>query len=669
MPPSPSLQERAADLRERLRHHNYRYHVLNDPEISDHEYDLLFRELQNVEEANPGLVTPDSPTQRVGAPPRDAFASVVHRLPLLSLANAFNLEELQAWEARNRRLVDDAAFDYVCELKIDGLAVAVTYEDGMLKTGATRGDGLHGEDVTLNLRTIRSLPLSVPEAAPRHFEVRGEVYMTRSGFEKMNAERGAEGLPLYANPRNTAAGALRQLDSRVTASRPLDIFIYALGWAEGDWVHASHWDTMQALEALGFRVNSLMRQCGDIQEVEESFRSWTERKEDLDYGVDGVVVKINDFELQRRLGQVGRDPRWAIAYKFPPSQHVTRLLDIGVNVGRTGSLNPFAILEPVNIGGAMVKLASLHNEDDIRRKDIRVGDRVLVERAGEVIPHIVKTMETDPHRAPVYAIPQQCPVSGDDVVREPGEAMYYCPNTSCPAQFVELLKHYAYRGAMDIEGLGESLSQALIEAGLVKDLSDLYSLAPEQVMDLERMGPKSAENLIHGIAASKDRSLERLIFALGIHHVGYETARLLARRFGDMGLLREASEEDLTEIEGIGPKIAESLVAYFQVDKNIEVLERLKQAGIDPRVERQQPEGPRPLAGATIVVTGKLDKMTREEAEGIIRDMGGTAAGTVSKKTDYLVVGADAGSKLKKAEQLGTKLLDEREFLDLIGQS
>ena len=425
---------------------------------------------------------------------------------------------------------------------------------------------------------------------------------------------------------------------------------------------------MQALAGLGFKINPYIRLCGSVEEVEDYFRGWTERKEDLDYGVDGVVVKINDFAMQARLGEVGRDPRWAIAYKFPPTQKVTRLRDIGVNVGRTGSLNPFAILEPIEIGGAMVKQASLHNEDDIRRKDIRVGDRVLIERAGEVIPHVIKTMETDPERAPVYSIPRRCPVSGDEVVREPGEAMYYCPNTSCPAQFYELLKHYAHRGTMDIDGLGESLAGALIEAGLVGDLADLYAITAEQLIELERMGEKSAENLVSAIVASKGRPLERLIFALGVRHVGYETARLLAQRYRNMETLGAASEEELTRIAGIGPKIAESIAAYFRVEKNREVLERLKAAGVDPQAEIVEPEGPQPLEGLTLVVTGTLDAMTREEAEQTIRALGGKVVSSVSKKTDYLVAGVDAGSKLQKAVQLGTKQLDEAEFLELIGR-
>ena len=667
MPADAKVTHRVAELRRLAAHHNYLYHIVDQPEVSDAEYDLLFRELRDLENQYPELVTPDSPTQRVGAPPVDSFGTVVHPVPLLSLGNAFSFNDLQAWAGRASRLVDGATFDYVCEPKIDGLAVALTYEDGLLKTGATRGDGLRGEDVTQNIRTIKSAPLSVPkDKAPRRFEVRGEVFLPISGFQRVNKERAEAGLPLYANPRNTAAGSLRQLDSRVTALRPLDIFVYALGWEEDGWKPPSHWDTLQALKELGFKVNAEIRRCQTLDEVEDYYRVWVEKRESVDYGVDGIVVKINDFEMQRRLGDVGREPRWAIAYKFPPTQEATRLLDIGINVGRTGSLNPYAVLEPVEIGGTTIKLATLHNEDDIRRKDLRIGDRVLVERAGDVIPHVVKSLETDPARGPEFSMPATCPVSGDPVVREPGEAMYYCPNASCPAQFFELLKHFARRGAMDIDGMGESLAHALIEADLVLDLGDLYALNVEQVVGLERLAEKSAENLIAAIQASVSRPLARLVFAIGIRHVGSETAKLLAQRYPNIDALGHATLEELTEIPGIGPKIAESIVAYFQVPKNKETLAKLKAVGVDPQQEVQQRAAPGPLTGLTFVVTGRLETMSREEAEACIRDLGGSATASVSKKTDYLVVGAEAGSKLRKAEQLGTAQLTEEQFVEMM---
>ena len=667
MPADAKVRQRVAELRRLAAHHNYLYHIVDQPEVSDAEYDLLFRELRDLENEYPELVTPDSPTQRVGATPVDSFGTVGHPVPLLSLGNTFSFDDLHAWEGRASRLVEGPTFDYVCEPKIDGLAVALTYEDGLLKTGATRGDGLRGEDVTQNIRTINSTPLSVPkDKAPRRFEVRGEVYLPISGFRRVNEERAEAGLPLYANPRNTAAGSLRQLDSRVTASRPLDIFVYALGWAEDGWKPESHWDTLQALKELGFKVNAEIRRCQTLDEIEDYYRVWVEKRESVDYGVDGIVAKINDFEMQRRLGDVGREPRWAIAYKFPPTQKATRLLDIGINVGRTGSLNPYAVLEPVEIGGATLKLATLHNEDDIRRKDLRIGDRVLVERAGEVIPHVVKSLETDPARGPEFSMPATCPVSGDPVVREPGEAMYYCPNASCPAQFFELLKHFAHRGAMDIDGMGESLAHALIEADLVLDLGDLYAIDVEQVVDLDRLAEKSAENLIAAIRASVSRPLGRLIFAMGIRHVGSETAKLLAQRSPNIDALGHATLEELTEIPGIGPKIAESVVAYFQVPKNKETLAKLKAAGVDPQQEVQESAAPGFFTGLAFVVTGRLETMTREDAESFIRALGGSVTGGVSKKTDYLVVGDEAGSKLRKAEQLGTAQLTEEQFVEMM---
>ena len=664
------VQSRIDELRKLINHHNYRYHVLDQPEISDADFDTLMRELKELEAAHPVLVTPDSPTQRVGAAPVEAFGTVTHRIPMLSLGNVFDGDELKAWHARATKLLGGASFDMVCELKFDGLAVAITYEDGLLKTGATRGDGLKGEDITQNLRTIRSIPLSVPKAkAPQRFEVRGEVYMTKSGFEKMNRGRAKAGEPLYANTRNSAAGSLRQLDSRITASRPLDVFIYALGWAEGGELPKTHWKTLAKFKELGFRTSSDSRLCKSLEEVEEFYRSWTDKRERLDYGTDGVVVKVDDLDVQKRLGDVGREPRWAVAYKFPATEAVTKLLDIGINVGRTGSLNPFAILEPVDIGGAMVKMATLHNEDDIARKGLKIGDWVTVVRAGEVIPHVVGPVASRrTGKEKEFRMPEKCPVCGSAVVRDPEEAMRYCINAECPAKFYELLKHFAGRGMMDIEGLGESLADTLIKAGLVKSLADLYTLTAEQVAELERMGPKSAQNLIDGIQASKSRSLDRLIFALGIRHVGSETAKLLAGRFNSIDALAKATVEEIDDVPGIGPKIAESIAAHFKEKKNLELIERLKSLGVDPRYERKAPTGPQTLAGMTLIVTGALAAMSREQAENAIREAGGTVGSSVSKKTTYLVVGAEAGSKLQKAEKLGTKIIDEGAFLKLLGR-
>ncbi len=668
MPDKATAEARAAELREQLNHHSYRYYVLDDPQISDAEFDRLLRELQDIEAERPDLVTPDSPTQRVGAEPVSDFGTVTHPVPLLSLANVFDFDELRAWQARTARLLDGEPFDLVCELKIDGLAVALTYENGMLRTGATRGDGLTGEDVTQNIRTIKSIPLSVSgTGTPANFEVRGEVYLPRSGFERINRERAEAGQPLYANPRNTAAGSLRQLDPKVTASRPLDIFVYSLGWSSNG-APDNHWDTMQWLGSMGFKLNPNNRVCRTIEEVEDYFKEWTENREGLDYGIDGIVIKVNSFALQQRLGEVGRDPRWAVAYKFPAEQAITRLLDIRVNVGRTGTLNPYAVLEPVIVGGAQVKLATLHNEDDIRRKDLHVGDWVVVERAGDVIPRVVepiKERRTGKERR--YSMPKRCPICGSEVVRLEGEANHYCVNASCPALFGELLKHFVGRGTMDIDGMGESLAAALIDADLVKDVADLYALTKEQLMGLERMGEKSSENVVASIEASKGQSLERLLFALGIHHVGGETAKLLAEAFPNLGALAEASVEELIEIPSIGPKVAESIAAYFREERNLAVIAKLKHAGVDPQHEVTAPEGPQPLAGLTIVVTGKLDTVSREQAEGLVRLRGGKVGSSVSKNTAYVVVGADAGSKLRKAEQLDVARLTEQEFLELVG--
>jgi len=662
------LQEaklRVEELRSQIAYHDYRYYVLDSPEISDAEYDELMQELRRLEEQYPALITPDSPTQRVSGQPVEAFGIVEHRVPLLSLANAFNEEELQAWHRRAANLVENEHFDMVCEPKIDGLAVALVYENGSLVQGATRGDGLRGENITQNLRTIRSLPLTVRgDALPPRFEVRGEAYMTRRGFEQLNEERAEQGQPLFANPRNAAAGSVRQLDSRITARRPLDIFVYQLGWADG-LTPESHWETMQWLGSLGFKINPNMARFHSLDEVARHCQQWVERRESLDYDIDGVVVKIDDLGLQRALGFVGREPRWAVAYKFPPTQATTRLLDIGVNVGRTGSLNPNAILEPVRVGGATVKLATLHNEDDIRRKDIRIGDTVIVQRAGEVIPQVVGPVvsrRTGQER--VYSTPTNCPVCGTPVVRPEGEAMSYCPNRACPAQAFRFLTHFVSRGAMDIDGVGESLCLALLKEGLVEDPTDLYFLTKDQLLKLERLAEKSAQNVLDSIAGSKDRPLARLVFALGIRHVGSEMAEILAGHFGSLDALAEASVEELAAIPTVGPKIAESVHAWFQDDSNRRLVEKLRRAGVRLEAEAAAREGP--LSGLSFVVTGTLSRWSRNEAEGLIKSLGGAAGSSVTKKTDYLVAGESPGSKLQKAQQYGTKILGEEEFLQLV---
>ncbi|MFP3975959.1 MAG: NAD-dependent DNA ligase LigA, partial [Dehalococcoidia bacterium] len=490
------VEKRIEHLREQINHHNYRYYALDSPEISDAEYDGLMRELQNLEAGHPELVTPDSPTRRVGAPPVEEFGVVEHPVPLLSLGNAFNSDELRAWYNRVVRMLGHEDFDLVCELKMDGLAVALTYVDGVLTTGATRGDGYNGENITQNLKTIRSIPLRVGSDAPRRFEVRGEVYLSRKGFEEVNKEREERGEQLFANPRNAAAGSVRQLDSRVTARRPLDIYIYGLGYAEGS-VPDTHWETMEYLKSLGFKTNPNNALFSNLTEVENYYHRWLEEREQLPYEADGVVVKINQFALQQELGFVGREPRWAIAYKFPAVQATTKLLDIGINVGRTGSINPYAILEPVTVGGAVVRRAALHNEEDIHRKDIRIGDTVVVQRAGDVIPEVVSPVtSTRTGEEKVFSIPSHCPVCGSDLFRPEEEVMLRCPNAACPAQVYELLKHFVSRGAMDIDQIGEKLAAALLDAGLVNDVADLYSLTHEDLLKLERMGDKSASNVL-----------------------------------------------------------------------------------------------------------------------------------------------------------------------------
>jgi DNA ligase (NAD+) len=690
-------KKRIEELREIINHHNYRYYVLDSPEISDAEYDELMKELRQLEAEHPELVTPDSPTQRIGAPPVEAFGVVEHPQPLLSLANAFSYEELAAWHKRVSNLLGGRQFDLVCEPKIDGLAVALTYINGSLATGATRGDGYRGEDITQNLRTIRSIPLSVPKEAPPRFEVRGEVYLPKAGFKKLNEERAKEELPLFANPRNAAAGSVRQLDSSITARRPLDIFIYGLGWAEGKAVPDTHWEIMQYLKSLGFKINPNIALRHSLDEAEKYHQSWVESREKSPYEADGIVVKVNSIALQQELGTVAHEPRWAIAYKFPAVQGTTKLIDIGINVGRTGSLNPYAILEPVRVGGVVISSAALHNEEDIHRKDIRIGDWVVVQRAGEVIPEIVepiisrrtgkekifsmreKTWELYKQRKgiagkekpPDYPV---CPVCGSEVIKPEGEAMHRCTNAACPSQALERIKHFVSRGAMDIDGVGDKLCQALFEGGLVKDAADLYYLTKEQLLGLERMADKSASNVLNSIAESKDRPLARVIFALGITHVGEQYAELLAERFHSIDQLAKASQEELSAIPSIGPKIAESIVAFFRQKGNRRIIEKLRKAGVRLEKEKVEKVGEGlvpslPLAGLEFVLTGKLDSFSRSEAEAKIKALGGKAGSDVTMKTSYVVVGADPGSKLAKAQKLGIKTLSEAEFLKLLDRA
>jgi DNA ligase (NAD+) len=661
-----AAKKRISELRNQVNYHNHRYHVLDSPEVSDAEYDALLLELRKLEEAHPELISPDSPTQRVGAEPVSAFGIVVHPRPLLSLANAFSDDDIDAWYRRITGLVPGQDFDFVCELKIDGLAVALTYDNRVLVTGATRGNGYQGENITQNLKTIRSIPLSVPSTAPAKFEVRGEAYLSKKGLARLNEERADEGLPLFANPRNAAAGSVRQLDPRITARRPLDIFIYALGWAEGMQMPSTHWGTMQYLKSLGFKINPNMARCKDLEEVKSCYHGWAGRREELPYDIDGLVIKVNSIALQEELGFVGHDPRWAIAYKFPAVQGTTRLLDIGINVGRTGSLNPYAILEPVNIGGVTIERAALHNEDDIHRKDIRIGDWVLLQRAGEVIPEIVEpVVSRRTGGEKVFRMPGTCPVCHAEVIRAEGEAMHRCTNTACPAQALESIIHFASKGAMDIDGVGEKLCRSLFEKGLIKDSGDLYSLTRDSLLGLERMGEKSAANVLASLEKSKNRPLAQLIFALGIPNIGQETASILVQHYSSVDALSRAGREELMGIPSIGPKVSDGILAFFRQPQNTGIIEKLRKAGVN----LQSAEDVRrdlPFSGVEFVITGKLVTSGRQELEAKIRALGGKAGSDVTKKTGYLVVGADPGSKLARAQSLGIKILAENEFLEML---
>jgi DNA ligase (NAD+) len=675
------VKSRIEKLRAEINRNNRLYHVLDSPEISDAEYDALMRELKKLEEQNPQLVTADSPTQRVGAAPVEAFGVVEHTRPLLSLGNAFSDDDLLAWYTRTIKLVGERPFDFVCEHKIDGLAIALTYIDGQFTTGATRGDGFRGENITQNLRTVRSIPLSVPKDAPPRFEVRGEVYLPKTGFHKLNREREEEGLPIFANPRNAAAGSVRQLDPRITAKRPLDIFVYMLGWAEGKATPPTHWETMEWLKSLGFRINPNNRQLKTIEQIKEYYRTWVEQRAGLPYEADGIVVKINQMNLHEELGDIGHEPRWAIAYKFPAIQGTTVLKSIEISVGRTGTLNPFANLEPVKVGGVTIKSAALHNEDDIRRKDIREGDTVIIQRAGDVIPEIIGPTPSSrerPGRAKEFNLLEKLPKNEDgkpvcpacrqtSIVKPEGEVMYYCANAACPAQALLRIEHFASRGAMDIRGIGEAMSATLFEKGLVKNAADLYYLTQEKLAEMERMGEKSAANTTNAINNSKERPLGKVYYAFGIRHVGAETAEILAKQFHDIDKLAAATTEELSSIDSIGPKIAESIVGFFKQPENLKIIQRLKDAGVKLE-ETVAASKDLPLSGKEFVLTGKLESLSRPEAEAMIKELGGSAKDNVTRKTDYVVYGADPGSKLTRARELGIKTIEEKEFLKLIGK-
>ena len=665
----------AEELRTRIRHHDHRYYVLNQPEIGDTEYDLLFRRLVEIETRFPDLVTPDSPTQRVAGEPSPAFESVTHREPMLSLGNVFNGEDLRTWHARVARLLERDDFAMVCEPKIDGLAISLTYRDGRFEVGATRGDGFQGDDITSNLRTIRSVPLSIAASdPPAAFEVRGEVYMSKAEFARLNAERAAAGEPLYMNPRNTAAGSLRQLDPSITASRRLELLAYQLGWFEGGERPATHWDALQWMRAAGFPVSAEVRRVATIDEAIAFCAEWARRRDELQFGIDGVVIKVDEIALQRQLGVVGREPRWATAFKFPAEQAVTRLLDIQVSVGRTGVLTPFAVLAPVFVGGATVSMATLHNEEQVRLKDVRIGDDVIVQRAGDVIPEVVGPVlsrrdgRTAGDEVHAFVMPSHCPACGAEVQKDPEQAATYCPNRRCPVKLARGLEHFASRGAMDIEGLGEQLCARLVQLGFVETLSDVYALPSrnEELLLLDGIGPKTVEALAAHIEASKARPLRRLLVALGIRHVGGETAAALATHFGSMAALRAASIEDLNAVDGIGPIVAQAVRDYLDDPEYAALIDRLDAAGVraagaDMDDERAAIGGP--LAGQTFVVTGSIQRWSRDRIEALIKALGGRVSGSVSKATSYLVAGEGGGSKRTKAETLGTPILDEAEFV------
>jgi DNA ligase (NAD+) len=655
---------RVAKLRDKIRYHEKKYYLDNEPQISDAEFDRLVKELQRLEDDFPDLRAPDSPTQRVGGQPLEGFAAVRHRTPMLSMDNVYSVEEFREFGERVRKVLSGRDVVYVAELKIDGLGISVLYRDGRLVQAVTRGDGFQGDDVTSNVKTIRSLPLRIAEAA--EVEVRGEVFLPTAAFERINADREKRGESPFANPRNAAAGSIRLLDPREVAARKLDAFLYTLTFDAAE--PATQWASLAGLKRLGFKTNPHSRLCRTLDEAVAYWNEWTEKRDSLDYDADGVVVKVNSAGQRRELGFTSKFPRWAISFKFPARQATTRLERIDLQVGRTGALTPVAVLDPVPLSGITISRATLHNEDEIKRKDIRVGDYVLIERSGDVIPKVVGPMkERRTGREKIFAWPEVCPVCGSRVHRETGEAISRCINPSCPAKLRESLLHFAGRRAMDIDGLGEALVEQLLATGLVRSIPDLFALRVEDLAALDRMGPKSARNLVDEIAKSKAQDAGRLIFALGIRHVGERLARTLADRFGGIEALAAAGESDLLGVEDVGPVVAESVAFFFAQPENRVLLRRLKEAGLAFRAEKESPAaGPAPLAGKTFVITGTLKGLTRDGIRSAIESLGGMVTGSVSGKTSYLVVGAEPGSKLDKARNLGVPILDEKALVNLL---
>ncbi len=661
-------KKRLEELRKILRHHSYLYYVLNKPEISDYEYDKLFQELLALERKFPDLITPDSPSQRVGAPPLKEFKTVYHKIPMLSLGNAFDETDLREFDRRVKREAGVDTVEYVTELKMDGLAVSVRYEKGILVQGATRGDGIRGEDVTPNVKTIKNVPLKLfGDEIPDVIEVRGEVIMFKKDFEELNEERKKKGEPLFANPRNAAAGSLRQLDSRITAKRKLHMIAYGIGEVVGK-EFKKHFEVLKFLEKIGFTISPEAAVCPDIEEAIRRCNYYTAHRDEYPFGADGVVIKVNDLKLQEKLGATSHEPRWAIAFKFPPEEAETVVRDIIVQVGRTGTLTPVAIFDPVELEGSVVSRATLHNEDQVKRLDIRIGDHIIVRKAGSVIPEVVRVLkEKRTGKEIPFKMPDRCPVCGGPVVRLPGEVAVRCINASCPAQVKERIVHFVSREAMDIDSLGEKIINQMVDKGLIKDYADLYYLKKDDLLKLERMGEKLAEKIINNIEGSKNRPLANLIYALGIFGVGKHTAELLANKFSSIDALIKANEEEISEIEGIGPVTAKSIKDFFSSEQNLKVIEKLKKAGVKTEEERKEKKAENlPLKGEKIVFTGALDSMSRSEAKEIVRSLGAETPDTVSKKTTLVVVGKDPGSKYEKAQKLGIKTINEEEFLELL---
>ena len=668
--PDKKIIQRVKELREQINHHNYLYYVLDSPEISDAFYDRLFDELLELEKKYPELVTPDSPTQRVGATPLEEFKTVRHSLPMLSLNKATSEPEFLDFHRRVLELsgTDQKKIEYTVEPKFDGLAVELVYENGVLAIGSTRGDGVVGEDVTLNLRTIKTIPLKlIGNAYPSLLEVRGEVIINKADFEKLNKEREKAEEPPFANPRNAAAGSVRQLDPKITSTRPLNMFAYAVGRVEGKKL-TNHWDSILYLKKLGFKISQYVELCRNVEKGKEYYQKVQNIRNDLPYEIDGIVIKVNEFEMQERLGELSRSPRWAVAWKFPAQQENTKVRDIIVSVGRTGALTPVAMLEPVRVGGVEVSRATLHNEDEVRKKDVRVGDTVVIQRAGDVIPEVVKVVESKrTGKEKKFVMPDRCPVCGSKVERPEGEAIHRCTGIACPAQIKENLVHFVSKGAMDMDGLGYKFLEQMVDKKIIRDQANLYFLKKKDLMKMDRMGDKLAENLLNAIDQSRNPSLTNLIYALGIRNVGYHLSGVLAKNFKSIDNLAKQSVEDLTQVHEIGPIVAKSIYNFFHNPKNLKILDKLKKGGVKFPVERIEVKKT-PLSGKTFVLTGSLDSFTRDETRRLIEDLGGRVSSSVSQKTDFVIVGKDPGSKYDNALKLGVKTVNEDEFKKLIGR-